>query len=136
VETSEPLRQASEATVREIAPTAGGVARTRRVRLTLTDPPETFLLGATVDIAWQVPLATPAAIVPSTAILAKDGKSFVWLVDKAASTVAAREVETNSAGTTSTSITSGINDGDTIVVVGVNSLTEGQTVSLGAGEGK
>lgn len=128
--------QSTEGTVREIAPLAEGVARTRRVRLTLTDPAPVFRLGSMSQASWQLPLASPTVVVPSTAILTRDGATFVWIADPATSTVARHAVVTAPAATGTTSITSGVADGDLLVVVGVNSLVEGQAVALGGGETK
>ena len=136
VTTADDAAEEAEGTVREIAPVADAVARSRRVRLTLVDPPEMFRLGATIEAAWQRSLAAPTVTVPSASILERDSKSVVWIADPATQTVASRAVETAPGANGKTSITSGVADGELVVIAGVNSLVEGQAVALGSGAGQ
>ena len=69
-----------EGQIREIAPQADPVTRTRRVRIALNDPPATFRLGATVT-ARLASDQRSILRVPETAVLTKDGEDFVWVVD-------------------------------------------------------
>ena len=64
---------------REIAPQADPVTRTRRVRITLNDPPETSGLEPPVTVRSAATRAQCSGA--TSAILAKDGKTFVWIVD-------------------------------------------------------
>ena len=68
-----------EGKVREIAPQADPVTRMRRVRIALNDPPESFRLGTTVTASSAT--AKSSLRVPASAVLAKDGANFVWVVD-------------------------------------------------------
>ena len=77
--------------VRAIDPIADPNTRTRNVYLTLNDPPEVFRLGTTVSVTFSRPVAAHVDL-PATALLEKDGKAFVWVVDPAKSTVSQREV--------------------------------------------
>jgi len=124
----------AEAKLREIAPQAEGATRTRRVRLTLADPPASFRLGSTVT-ATRVTAVAPAIELPLTALLEADGKTKVWVVDPQASTVATRAVEVS--GKTAGSFTvatgpegSGLAEGVRVVTAGVHSLKEGQKVRI------
>ncbi|MEP9372144.1 efflux RND transporter periplasmic adaptor subunit [Mesorhizobium sp. KR1-2] len=117
--------------VREIAPQAESVTRTRRVRLTLTDPPNAFRLGATMT-ARRVTDVAPMIVLPLTALLERDGKSLVWVLDPRSSTVSTREVHVTSKGA-DTFVVSGLEAGERVVTAGVNSLTEGQKVQLPQG---
>jgi membrane fusion protein, multidrug efflux system len=60
-----------EGIIREIAPQADTATRTRRVRITLDNPPETFRLGTTITTAIA---SGPARgfVLPSSAILRKE----------------------------------------------------------------
>lgn len=136
VTTTDASDESATGTVREIAPVAEGVARTRRVRITLTDPPDIFRLGATIEARWERTLPAPVAVVPAAAILTRDGAEHVWVADPASQTVALRRVAVARGGNGAVSITEGVADGDRVVVAGVNSLTEGQTVSVGSGDSK
>jgi RND family efflux transporter MFP subunit len=115
--------------VREIAPQADAATRTRRVRITLDNPPETFRLGTTV-IATDAGGREQALLVPQSAILKKDNKTFVWVVGSDNQTVATTPVEVVQADGGRMRITSGLDAGQRIVTAGVNSLKEGQKIRL------
>ena len=74
--------------VREIAPQADSSTRTLRVRITLADPPESFRLGTTINAAINA--GFPGIELPVSALLERDGKTMVWVVDPATSTVSTR----------------------------------------------
>ena len=119
----------AEAKLREIAPQAEGATRTRRVRLTLADPPESFRLGSTVT-ATRVTAAAPAMELPLSALLETDGKAKVWVVDPQASTVATRDVEVSARTAGSFTVAGGLEKGMRVVTAGVHSLEEGQRVRI------
>jgi RND family efflux transporter MFP subunit len=120
----------AEGKVREIAPQADAVTRSRRVRITLEDSPPAFRLGTTVTTAVPgAPLNGPR--VPASAILAKDGKTMVWLVDAASSTVASREVKSVPDGDGWVRVVAGLDAGARVVTAGVHHLAEGQKVRIG-----
>jgi membrane fusion protein, multidrug efflux system len=115
--------------IRAIDPIADPNTRTRNVYLTLDNPPEVFRLGATVSVAFSRPVAAHVDL-PATALLEKDGKSFVWLVDPTKSTVSQREVTVGSREGDRVVVTSGIAAGERIVIAGVHSLTADQQVTV------
>jgi membrane fusion protein, multidrug efflux system len=115
--------------VRAIDPIADPNTRTRNVYLTLNDPPEAFRLGATVSVTFSRPVAAHVDL-PATALLEKDGKAFVWVVDAAKSTVSPREVTVGSRENDRVVVTSGIAAGERVVIAGVHSLTAGQQVKV------
>jgi RND family efflux transporter MFP subunit len=115
-----------EGQVREVAPQADSVTRTRRVRITLNNPPETFRLGATVTAT--VDGAQDSVLrVPETAILTKDGESLVWIVDPASSTVSLHKIEID-AEEGNVRVTHGLGAGARVVTAGIHSLVDGQRV--------
>jgi RND family efflux transporter MFP subunit len=113
--------------VREIAPQADAATRTRRVRITLENPPETFRLGTTV-IAIDAGSRNEALLVPESAILKKDNKAFVWVVATDSQTVATKRVEIAPSENGRVRIVSGVTTGERIVTAGVNSLKDGQKI--------
>lgn len=115
--------------VRAIDPIADPNTRTRNVYLTLNDPPESFRLGATVSVAFSRPVAAHVDL-PATALLEKDGKTFVWVLDAAKNTVSQRDVTVGSREGDSVVVISGIGAGERIVIAGVHSLTAGQQVKV------
>lgn len=122
----------AEGKVREIAPLAESTTRTRRVRLTLIDPPAAFRLGATTT-ARLAARARPSIVLPLTALLEKDGKSAVWVVDPQSSTVSLREIEAGARIEDRVVVTGGLTAGTRVVTAGVHSLSEGQKVRIPEG---
>ncbi|MDR3470164.1 MAG: efflux RND transporter periplasmic adaptor subunit [Devosia sp.] len=116
-------------TIREISPLINGSTRSQTIKLALTDPPQSFRLGATVEVSYQRPIAAQFPL-PSTAVLDRDGKPVVWVVDPKAMTVSTRPVTLGPTTGTSVAVTDGLSDGDRVVVAGVHSLTDGQVVKL------
>lgn len=116
-------------TVREVAPAADAATRTRRVKIALENPPDTVRLGTTITAELEGPDLT-ALMVPETAVLTKDGKPHVWLVDTEKGEVHLKPVETGAAAGRFVPVTSGLKDGDRVVTAGVNSLEEGQKIKI------
>jgi RND family efflux transporter MFP subunit len=117
-----------EGKVREIAPQADPVTRLRRVRIALNDPPESFRLGTTVT-AKLGKAQSPKLRVPASAVLAKDGANFIWVVDKPASTVSLHKVDL-AGDPAGARITDGRYPGVRIVTAGIHSLKQGQQVRI------
>jgi RND family efflux transporter MFP subunit len=117
-----------EGKIREIAPQADSVTRLRRVRITLTNPPESFRLGSTVTAK---PGKAQASIlrVPASSVLAQDNANFVWVVDQPANTVSLHKVDV-AADPAGDRITSGLAPGARIATAGVHSLKQGQKVRI------
>jgi RND family efflux transporter MFP subunit len=117
-----------EGEIREIAPQADPVTRTRRVRIALKNPPPTFRLGATVTAKLN---KEQGAIlrVPASAVLAKDGTNFVWLIDLPSSSVSLHRVDlaTDEGGIR---VTGRLAPGARIVTAGIHSLKQGQQVRI------
>ena len=117
-----------EGQIREIAPQADPVTRTRRVRIALSDPPASFRLGATVT-ARLASDQRSIIRVPESAVLSKDNESFVWIVDLPASAVSLHKVDL-SQDATGMRVTGGLDAGTRIVTAGIHSLTQGQHVRI------
>lgn len=120
--------------VREIAPQADAATRTRRIRITLDDPPATYRIGTTLTATPR--RSEPAAIdvsqidLPRSALLRAGDRSFVWVVDEKAQTVARRPVEVAGEAGDTLRIRNGVAAGERVVTAGVNSLTDGQPVKI------
>lgn len=115
-------------TVREVAPQADASTRTRRVRIALDNPPEGFRLGATISAvlaAAQQNLVT----LPVQALLEKDGKTGVWIVDPQKQTVSLHDVQVKERRG-DRFVAGGVEAGSYVAVAGVHELTEGQKVRL------
>jgi hypothetical protein len=97
----------------------------RRIRIALIDPPPSFRLGSTVT-ATLSKLQNEILRVPASAVLTKDGDTFVWVIDLPASTVSLRKVALSADG----SVNGGLAAGTRIVTAGIHSLTQGQQVRI------
>lgn len=119
--------------VREIAPTADETTRTRRIKIALDNPPDTFRLGTTITATLKTAVHE-AIIVPPTAVFERDQNSFVWVVDEAANTVSAVPVTVGSTVNGGVIIRDGLTAGRRVVTAGVNSLKDGQPVKVTGGD--
>jgi len=115
--------------VREVSPRADPVTGTFAVRVRLIDPPPGMLLGSTVTGRMQLPGA-PAIQVPATALVRADGRTAVWVFDKAAGTVSLRNVELGNADANNVRVAAGLKAGEVVVTAGVQALRPGQKVRL------
>jgi len=115
--------------VRSIDPAADPTTRTRTVYLSLSDPPDAFRLGITIAVTMTRPVS-PRVDLPATALLDKQGKTFVWIVDPN-NTVALREVTVAARIGDRITVTSGVRGGQRVVIAGVHSLAPGQAVKVG-----
>lgn len=115
------------ATVREVAAAADPVTRTFSVKATLGGSDLT--LGQTVTVlADAAGHANKALRVPLTALLEREGKTYVWLLDPQTMTVALQAVQVQSATSDSVLLAAGLKPGQEIVTAGVHVLTPGQRV--------
>ena len=117
-----------EGRIREIAPQADPLTRTYRVRIALRDPPPSFRLGSTVTVMLRNDQSSTLRL-PVSAILSKDGETFVWVVDLPASTVSLHKVDVvmDAAGAL---VSGGLADGTRVVTAGIHSLKPGQKVRI------
>ena len=115
--------------VREIAPQADSLTRSRRVKIALDNPPADFRLGATIT-AYAPAQADARIKIPATALFERDGKLRVWTVDPASKTVMMREVNVVSRQGAAAEVSAGLEPGDRVVIAGVNSLEAGQSVKI------
>ncbi|QKD00091.1 efflux RND transporter periplasmic adaptor subunit [Mesorhizobium loti] len=122
----------TEAKLREIAPQSEGSTRTRRVKLTLTNPPQAFRLGSTVT-ATRVAKVMPTIELPMSALLEKDGVDKVWIVDPQTSSVSVKEIKVAAKGAATFTVAEGLEAGMRVVTAGVHSLSEGQKVKVPEG---
>ncbi len=117
-----------EGRIREIAPQADPVTRLRRVRIALDKPPESFRLGATVT-AKLGKHQSKILRLPASAVLAREGADFVWVVDQSAGTVSLQKID-GAAEEAGIRVTGGLAAGTRVVTAGVHSLKPGQHVRI------
>ena len=70
--------------------------------------------------------------IPATAVFTRDdpAKSYVWVIDTSNNTLVSREVDPGRLTAKGVLIRSGLTAGDWVVVKGVNSVQEGETVRI------
>ena len=67
---------------------------------------------------------------PSSALLEREGRTFVWAVDAASSKVSIREVKLAARGAGSFRVAEGLAAGARVVTAGVHSLSPDQVVKI------
>lgn len=114
--------------VREVAPQADAQTRSRRVKLTLDQPPQGFRLGAMIH-ARAVIAAQRAVTLPLSALVDEGGETSVYVIDPH-SKIVSRQIVAVDARDEHSFVTSGVAAGSYIAIAGVHALREGQTVML------
>ena len=67
---------------------------------------------------------------PASALLERDGRTFVWVVDAATRKVSMREVKIGARGAASFQVAEGLAAGTRVVTAGVHSLSPDQVVKV------
>jgi RND family efflux transporter MFP subunit len=115
------------ARLRELSPQADAVTRTYAARFTIENPDDTVALGMTATVVLSHPAETMVARVPLAAILNRGTGPTVYRVDDTG-VLERRPVTMSSFNEVVALITSGLEDGDEIVTLGVQMLQAGQKV--------
>ncbi|GGM08480.1 efflux RND transporter periplasmic adaptor subunit [Pseudomonas asuensis] len=116
--------------IRELAPQADAMTRTRRVRLTLGTLPPAFRLGSLVTVALTNDTPRELTELPASALLDEGGKTSVWIVDPESRRVSLREVHVLAREERTITVDSGLKAGERVVTAGVHSLKPGQDVKM------
>ena len=117
------------ASLRELEPQADATTRTRRARLTLASTPAAFHLGTAISVTLTSQV-TPRSELPLSALLERDGKQQVWVIDPASKTVTTRDVAVIDRTDQTFILDAGVQPGERVVTAGVNSLKPGQKVAF------
>ncbi len=113
--------------IREVAPVADSATRTFQVRVTLTDVDSRVHMGMTAGVRfyhqdnhdWLLPLP---------AVTQRDGHNVVWVVEPHNGQVQPKTVTTGLFREDGVLISAGLQEGDQVVVAGVQTLVPGQVV--------
>jgi membrane fusion protein, multidrug efflux system len=120
--------KAVAATVREVAAAADPVTRTFAVKADLGTAQ--LQLGQTLTAVLALPRQGGVSKLPLTAVMQHEGRSAVWVVDRATLTVRAQAVGVAGAEGNEMVITTGLKPGDLVVTAGVHVLAPGRKVRL------
>jgi RND family efflux transporter MFP subunit len=123
---SDPGRRLS-ARLRELSPQADTATRTYAARFTIENPDDTVALGMTATVVLSRPADAMVAKVPLAAIINRGTGPAVYRVDDGG-VLERRTVTVSSFNEVAALITSGLQDGDEIVTLGVQMLQAGQKV--------
>lgn len=121
-------------TLREIAPEADSSTRSRRARITLDDPPDTFRLGTTVTVRGKPDSAAAQLTrIPESALFDRNGQASVYVVDETRGTVTEIPVTVQDRADGSAVVSGPFAAGARIVTAGVKSLKPGESVRIDTG---
>ncbi|CDM59365.1 MULTISPECIES: efflux RND transporter periplasmic adaptor subunit [Rhizobium] len=115
--------------VREVSGSADAQSRTFSVRVSLpTD--DRVLLGMTATIEAAIGNAETNVAIPLSALAERNGKKIVWVVDRNASTVHAREIKVADFTGGGVHVADGLKTGDLVVSAGTQFMTENLKIKL------
>ena len=116
------------ASVREVAAAADPATRTFTVKADIGKA--AVRLGQTATVSITLPSTAGAIKLPLAAVFEQQGKSHVWLLDRATMTVRAQAIQVVGAEGNQIIVGSGLAPGQHVVTAGVHVLTAGQKVSF------
>jgi RND family efflux transporter MFP subunit len=125
---SEPDRKYA-ARLREVAPSADPATRTYLAKFSLPDAGEQVSLGMTATLTLADPATERVARLPLSALFSEGGDPSLYVVD-AKGEVVLKPVAVKSYETNSVVITSGVEEGAKVVVLGVQKLDPAQKVRV------
>jgi RND family efflux transporter MFP subunit len=120
-------RISTTARLARVDPVAESLTRNRRAHLVLLDPPEGFRFGALVQVQAVGDGATLISV-PLSAVLHPDADASVWIVDPNKHVVNLRQITLGAEFGDHVRVVSGIDTGDEVVLRGIHSLHENQTI--------
>ena len=115
--------------LRELSPQADATTRTYAARFTIEQPTDAVALGMTATVRLTHPSNAQAARLPLSAILNRGTGPAVYLVD-AAGALELRPVTVAAFTENAALVTSGIQNGDAVVTLGVQKLVAGTQVRV------
>jgi multidrug efflux system membrane fusion protein len=119
------------ATIREIAAAADPVTRTFTIKADIaSDASSQVRLGQTATMLVEMPKTVGVVKLPLSALKEDQGRTVVWVVDKASMTVKAQPVMIAGAEGNDAVLSGGVAPGQVVVTAGVHVLTPGQKVKL------
>jgi RND family efflux transporter MFP subunit len=125
---SEPDRKYA-AKLREIAPAADPATRTYLAKFSLPGAGESVSLGMTATLTLADPATTRVARLPLSALFSEGGDPSLYIVD-AKGEVTLKPVTVKSYGSNDVVITGGVDEGSSVVVLGVQKLDPSQKVRV------
>jgi membrane fusion protein, multidrug efflux system len=124
--------QVRDAGLREVSAAADPMTRTFMVKADLgeTPPGGAWRLGQTATVMLDLPQVPGVTKLPLSALREEQGRTVVWLVDRASMTVTAQPVQIAGADGNEAVVSSGLVPGQIVVTAGVHVLAPGQKVKF------
>ncbi len=123
--------EALPATIREISAAADPVTRTFLIKADIGSAAANGArLGQTASVSMALPQVAGVTKLPLSALREAQGRSAVWLVDRASMTVKSQDVKLAGADGNEAVITAGLAPGQIVVTAGVHVLSPGQKVKF------
>ena len=123
-----------ELEVKEWTTEADPQTQTFRVRLLMESPEDvTILPGMTATCQLEIAKkeqAEPGYLIPIMAAFERDGKTYVWLIDKETMTTAKKQIKLGEVTGGNVWVTDGLKQGQTVVTAGVHTIHDGQKVRI------
>ncbi|HEX6704570.1 MAG TPA: efflux RND transporter periplasmic adaptor subunit [Albitalea sp.] len=119
------------ATIREIAAAADPVSRTFVIKADIGKAAlDQVRLGQTATMLVEMPKTVGVSKLPLSALKEEQGRTVVWVVDKASMTVKPQPVQLAGADGNEAVISGGLAPGQVVVTAGVHVLNPGQKIKL------
>jgi len=119
------------ATIREISAAADPMTRTFLVKADIGPIAVGGVrLGQTATVLMELPQTAGVTKLPLSALREEQGRSAVWLIDRASMTVRSQDVKLAGADGNEAVVTAGLAPGQIVVTAGVHVLSPGQKVKF------
>ncbi|HOT15490.1 MAG TPA: efflux RND transporter periplasmic adaptor subunit [Bacteroidales bacterium] len=120
-----------EGTITNVSPVADAISRTYTAKILVNNPKHELLPGMVCDVELDVKLEKDVLTVPYSAVTTgNDGKPFVFVVSGDKKTVKKQIVETGNYQNSNIEILNGLTEGQTIVVVEKEKLSDNSLIRL------
>lgn len=116
------------ARLREVAPDADPMSRTFRARFALDAPGPDATLGRTATVRLRAGQSDNVAVLPISAVVNEGRGAVVWVVSADGTRAAPRPVTIHSLENGRVLVSSGLSNGDQVVVLGVHLLDPGKPI--------
>lgn len=112
-----------------VSPVAEPVSRTYPVKIRVGNPGHALKPGMVCDVQLDMPAIGPALLVPAAAVgLDREGNAFVYLLPPGSRTVRKHVITTGRYRGTGIEVTSGLSEGQEVVVAGMEKLSDNDPV--------
>lgn len=120
-------------TIKQIERAANMQTKLYNVTISIPEEVDGLLSGMFADVSFRTDTSSDTIVIPTEAILTSNDIQYVFVAENGVARYA--EIRTGLTGSGITEVTSGLNSGDQLVVVGQAYLSDGDAVRIVSGEG-